>query len=240
MKINKTLCSIFGLAIISLTFFAFTSSKQDAGNIRNVSGFSGIGVGGHFKVFVKIGNEESLRIEADNEALSEIITEVKDNTLYIKTKKDNWKFWNNYKKEVIVYVTAKKLKNLAVSGSGSLKVEDELKSDEINLAVSGSGNMSLSLSAKEVSSAISGSGSINVTGSASESSISVSGSGNFDGLDLKTNKTSVVVSGSGKASVYSDTEISSIISGSGSVNYKGNAQTTNSKTSGSGKIKKIG
>src|SRR5437899_11224695 len=85
MKINKTLYAIIGLAVLSFTFFAFTSAtKQDADNTRSVSGFDGISVGGHFKVFVKMGNQESLHIDADKDALSEITTEVKDHTLYIK------------------------------------------------------------------------------------------------------------------------------------------------------------
>ncbi|SMO64486.1 head GIN domain-containing protein [Solitalea koreensis] len=238
MKIKKVFYSIIGLAIISIALFSFIpTAKQDAGNKRSVSGFNGISLGGPFKVFVKVGHTESLRIEADDDALKEISTEVKNSTLHIK-QKENLKFWGQNKKANI-YVTVKKLDNISVSGSGSLKVEDPIKTDKMELLVSGSGTISLPITAKEVGSAISGSGTIHVSGSAANSNIKISGSGTFKGLDLKTNKTTVTLSGSGGADVYADEELSATISGSGNVNYKGNAKTTNTTTSGSGKIKKI-
>jgi hypothetical protein len=226
------------LALFIFVLSAFTLVKQDSDKLRNVSGFHAISISGPFKVFIKVGNTESLRIEADNDIIKEIKTEVKNNTLQIK-QKESWKLWKDYKKDINIHVTVKNLDDISVSGSSTLKIEDPLKNDKMTLLVSGSGNMSLSITAKEVGSTITGSGTMNLSGSASTSKIKLSGSGSFNGLNLKTNKTSVTISGSGDANVFSDEEVSATISGSGNVNYKGNAKSTNIKSSGSGKIKKI-
>ncbi|WP_316746728.1 head GIN domain-containing protein [Pedobacter gandavensis] len=225
---------------------------------RKVSGFTGIAVGGSLKVLVKLGNTESLRLEGDQEAIDQLITEVKDGTLSIRPKKAEWKEW--FKKygntKVTAYITAKKLTSLAMSGSGSIEVEQPITANSFDMALSGSGSIKATVNAQKVDASLSGSGSIKATvnaqnfdaatsgsggmtiiGKAKKADIAVSGSGGFSGRAFTAEEVDAHVSGSG--SVYIDVQkrLDAATSGSGSVNYTGNP-TVSKAASGSGKVRK--
>ncbi|UKJ08658.1 head GIN domain-containing protein [Solitalea lacus] len=229
---NFTLALLLGVGITNIAF------SQDAPGISpSVRDFNSIALGGPFNVVVKMGNEESVRVEATSEDVKDIIVEVKDHTLRLKLK-NSYQTWKKNYQKINIFVTAKQLKNITVGGSGSLKVENEIKSDDIELTVSGSGSIQISVNTSSIESTVSGSGSIQIAGTSDQSDITVSGSGTFKGQQLKTSKASVVISGSGSASIHTDEELNATISGSGSVIYSGSPTNVNTHTSGSGKVRK--
>lgn len=211
-----------------------TLSSQEE---RQVSGFIGISSSGSYDVFVKFDGKESLRLEGDANEISNIETVVEHGILKIRNKKNLQFGWREGKK-VTVYVSAKSLNNVAVSGSGNLKVDGLVKADNLEARVSGSGNMDLNVSTGSLRSIVSGSGSLNIWGTARNANVVVSGSGNFKGKDLRTQTAAVKVSGSGNVKIYADSSIDAALSGSGSINYAGNATVTQAK-SGSGSISKF-
>lgn len=205
---------------------------------RPVSGFTGVSSSGNFDVFITMGNKESLKLDGDQDLINEIETKVEDGVLKIRYKnnKNLWK-WNN-KGKVTVYVTAKSLNNLSLSGSGDMEVKGAIKGENLDTKVSGSGNMVFTANVNDFMGAISGSGKITANGSARSSEIAVSGSGDFNGKNLKTDETDIRVSGSGNVTIYADKTLNAKVSGSGNVRYGGNAEVSISK-SGSGSISKI-
>lgn len=215
-----------------------SSMTNTAKETRNVSDFNSISVSGSYNVFITIGNTESLRLEGDGDAISEIDTKVENGTLRIRNKKQiNGRSWNNNGK-VNIYIQAKKLNSLIQSGSGEIQVDGELKSSNINCTVSGSGNMSLNIDAEDFNATVSGSGKIRVKGRAKNTKITVAGSGGFEGINLKSSVSNVKVSGSGHVSIAVDKELNALLSGSGKIRYSGNAEV-NSTTSGSGSVSKL-
>jgi len=66
----------------------FLSLPQDLGSeveeSRDVSGFSKVDLSGCGNIFLTQGDEESLKIEAKEKLMEYIITEVSNDTLYIK------------------------------------------------------------------------------------------------------------------------------------------------------------
>ncbi len=225
------------------TAFAINNTAAYADN-RDVSGFDGISSGGSFKVHVSFGTKESLRIEASEEAIREIETVVENGTLNLRFKKRGGNWLSNLGRDynfgrIDIYVTAIKLKRLSVSGSGDMDVAGTVKADKLSTDVSGSGSLTVAVAANNYSAGISGSGEMNVTGSAESAMIKVSGSGSFRGKDLKTNSSSVGVSGSGNVYVTVNNALNASVSGSGSVRYGGNATNVNTSKSGSGRVSKI-
>ncbi len=89
---------------------------------RKVGTFKGILISGSLKAIVKIGNEEKVWLEGDEDVIAEVITEVKDGILIIrpKSKLNDWrkKFDNT---RVTAHITAKRLTSLTMSGSGSFR-----------------------------------------------------------------------------------------------------------------------
>ncbi len=204
---------------------------------REVSGFSGIMSSGSFDVFITLGNKESLRLEGDQDMLSEIETIVEKGILKIRTK-DHTKMWNWKKGKVTVYITAKALNTLTMSGSGDMKVEGIIKADHLTTTVSGSGSISFSADSREYVGVISGSGEINAKGSTDNAKVTIAGSGNFEGKEFHSVNADIKVSGSGDASIYADKTLDAAISGSGNISYSGNAQVSKTK-SGSGTVSKF-
>ena len=241
----KRLLASFGWILLLIPFISIAGTRTVFHSIhetisteeRQVSGFTGISSSGSYDVYVKMGSTEDLRIEGDEDIIKNIETRVDKGILKIRNIKSNngWN-WNNREK-VKIYITAKSLNTLSVSGSGNMQVEGTIKSNLINSQVSGSGSIRMNIQSSTLNAAVSGSGSVRASGSASVANIAVSGSGQFEGKNLKTNTSSIKVSGSGDASINADEQLNAVLSGSGNISYSGNPQVNQTK-SGSGRISK--
>jgi hypothetical protein len=199
-----------------------------------VADFTGIKSSGSFDVFVTMGSSESLRIEGDEEDIKNVETKVEKGILNIRTRSNPG--WNiAIRNKVKIFITAKSLNNLAISGSGDMEVDGVIRAEKLNTAVSGSGSITLKTNASTFNAAVSGSGEINASGTAKHASISISGSGDFEGRELRTDVVDVKVSGSGEAAVYANQTLNASVSGSGEISYSGNPQVHQSR-SGSGRI----
>ncbi len=204
---------------------------------RKISGFHAIASSGSFDVIVSQGNTESVRVKADAEVINDVITEVKNGTLQIHSKNRNWgmgNFWNN--KKVTIYVEAKDLNSIGVSGSGDLRIENQFNTNSLELKLSGSGDFLGKVNVKTLEAAISGSGDFKIAGKADESNVAISGSGDFDGGGLITKSTAIRISGSGDASIYASEKIDASVSGSGDVRYSGHPKSVSKVVHGSGEV----
>lgn len=207
---------------------------------RTISKFTGINVGGPFQVLVTIGAKEEIRLEGDKETINRIETRVESGILKIGFKDRNRGWGFNFERgdKVKIFVTVRSLKSLAVSGSGSARVQGTVKGDSFSSVVSGSGSVIVETAVKAYSGVISGSGSITASGSSTSADISVSGSGNFRGKDLATKHAEIRVSGSGSATIHAEDHLEAALSGSGNVRYSGNPHVDVTK-SGSGSVSRL-
>ena len=97
------------------------------------------------------------------------------------------------------------------------------------------------LQAETIQMNFSGSGDFEVNdGNAKSQTIHLNGSGNVYAYGLKTETCSAVVSGSGDIEVYVSNSIEATITGSGNIDYRGNAQIKQIEVHGSGRINKKG
>ena len=240
---NKLLSS-FGWILLLLPFISVAGTKTILNTInssiisieeRKVSNFNGISSSGSYDIYIKMGTTEDLRIEGDEDYIKNIETKVENGTLKIRNSKSGsgWSWTNRGKTKI--YITAKSLNNLSISGSGNMVVNNTINSDRLNTNVSGSGTIRLNMITTNYNAAVSGSGHIIATGQAKKASIALSGSGGFEGRNLKTTTTDIKVSGSGNAAVYADEQLNASLSGSGNITYSGKAQVNQIK-SGSGRI----
>ncbi len=237
LSIVLALCSQFETSSAAVTAGSKTGTPAD--ETRNVSGFSGIASAGSYNVFITMGSKEGLRIEGTEEQISEIETVVESGVLKIRNKKHlknlNRRSFNG---KLNIYVYARSLNSITLSGSGDIEVTGLVKSADLSNTLSGSGSITLAADASNYSATISGSGGINVKGKTENARIVVSGSGNFKGSNLKTGTASVKVSSSGNISIFADQDLDAIMSGSGNIRYAGNASVRSTK-SGSGNIRKL-
>jgi hypothetical protein len=221
-------------AIIAKTY---NVEKQN----RHLSGFSAISVTGSYDVYITQGNSESVTVEADDDIINRIITEVKDGELRIYTKKGDSGFnfsWGD-KNKMIIRIAAKDLNEISLTGSGDVFFKDGLRASKLALSVTGSGDITGKVEVKNLESTVTGSGDIALDGRAESSVVKVSGSGDFRGKTLVTNNTTVRVVGSGDASVNVTRQITASVAGSGDIRYTGSAKQITTSKSGSGDINRF-
>lgn len=229
MKTLKILVALVLLCAVQ----TFAADTED----RPVSGFHAVESSGSFDVFITQGSTESVKVEAPDDVIKSVLTEVKDGTLRIYTKeKFNWKnIFNN--KKVLVYVTVKNIDAISLSGSGSVAFKDGLNANgNARIHVSGSGSIQGKLTAKALDASVSGSGSLKLAGSAQDQNVSVSGSGGYSAREFNSANVNVSVSGSGSASVFASETLNAHVSGSGGVHYGGNPKNVSKSKSGSGSV----
>ena len=236
----KKLNHIVLTALFILSSTLLISGQAADKETRNLKGFTKVSFGVPGNLYVHIGPEFRVELEADKELLSEIETEVSDGRLVIK--KDNftvfnWTGFNNSK--VIVNITMPSLEGLGVSGSGQAEVLDALKAGSLKLSVSGSGRLYLNdVNAESVDCSISGSGDVIVKGSGSseKADISISGSGSYTGESYKLDAAVIHISGSGNCLCNVTGTLEAHVSGSGNVTYSGNPRV-DARVSGSGRVR---
>jgi hypothetical protein len=232
MKLNMYKVSI--IALIMGLAFQVTAQRKTI----QVSSFDEISMGTSGTVYVTQGNETKVEVVASDDRLEKTEIEVNGNRLVIRNK-GSWS-WNRNMGDLDVYVVTPDISALSVSGSGKLIVQNKINVNDLDLSVSGSGKLIAGVNAKRIEISISGSGNVELSGTSESFDASISGSGNVRAEDLRTGKCEVTISGSGGCEIFVNETIDARISGSGSVRYHGSPSHVNSKTSGSGSVKKVG
>ena len=205
--------------------------------VRQVGNFNGLALGlpGHLEL--RIGNTESVTIEADDNLLPLLETVVEGGTLKIRPHKRNLSLQS---KSIRIVVQARSIERLSLGGSGSIDA-DPLRARKLDVDLGGSGSINLKGVESEVLAvSLGGSGDLKAAqGTIGKLTVSIGGSGDVDLGRVQTNSASVTIAGSGEATVWPRNELSATIAGSGDVNYYGDPQVSKS-TVGSGGVRRMG
>ena len=216
--------------------------ERGSGNVisqtRAVSGFEAVSISYPAEVSIKQGNAESLQIEAEDNLLPNLKTQVKNGTLEIFYKRENGKHVNPTK-TVKITIVVKDLTNVDFTSAGNLTIED-LKTNALDVSLSGAGDIKLNkVAMKNLSVSLSGAGSMSASGTADDLDLNISGFGDFKGGDIHSQDARVNISGAGSATVWADNNLDAQISGAGSISYYGSASVIK-QISGVGGINHIG
>jgi len=192
------------------------------------------------------GEQESLTIEADEQVLEELTSEVRDGTLFLGIGEDWWdrigkvisSVFSGEQSKVIYHLTVKELDEISISGNCKLE-SDSLKSDELGVSVSGLGDLTFQhLECSKLDLRISGRGEFSAAGRADQQEVRISGSGEYQAGGLASQKMRIVISGQGNATVRVEESLDITISGLGQVNYYGRPKLRQ-VISGLGKSKRL-
>lgn len=200
---------------------------------RSTSSFNDLSLSIPADVYIYQGNDEGITIEAQDNILDVIRTDVKHDELEIRF--DNGIIAKRYER-IKVFITTNDLSMIRISGSGNVYNETPIVTDELNIKISGSGNVELrDIDAPLVEARVSGSGKVNLSGFCAEQNLDISGSGDIYAFGLLSETVRINISGSGKSEISASEYIDATISGSGKVYYKGHPDV-DSRISGSGGI----
>jgi hypothetical protein len=226
---------ILGLVTLSSSACMFMKGVDGNGNVkketRDVSSFDAIKIGGAFDIFLSQGNSEGLVIEADENLLDLIKSEVRNGTLVIDTKKNI-----RDSKELNLYISFKDLKKMNLSGAVELESEGKLTFDNLKINGSGASEITLELEANKLECDFSGASETELIGSAKYCSVDSSGASELDAYDFVVGEYDIEISGAGDAVNHCSEVLNAHISGAASIHYKGNPKV-DSHVSGAGSIK---
>lgn len=200
---------------------------------RKVESFNAIDVSGAFEVYLSQGTNQSVFVEADENLLPMIRTEVRGGTLMIGNEKPI-----RNSKSLKVYITVPELKSIELSGAVNLTSQNKLSFTELGLEISGATETNLELAVQKLEINSSGGSKMRFTGMANKVDLDVSGAADIQAYDLMAEVVSVNISGAGDAEVYATKELYADVSGAASVRYKGDPAKVDSNVSGAGSVKK--
>lgn len=227
-----------GLLILALAFTSCKESIRGNGVVkkdeRAVKSFDELDVSGQFNVFLRQGDTEQLIVEADENFLPYIKSDVHGDRLVISAEAN----FKSYEK-LAVYVTVRELSKIDISGSIDLDGSQTIRSDELEINASGACETDLELQCEELG--VDGSGSIelNLIGFASEARYDLSGAVEINAIDLETRRTLIDMSGAGRADVFVTDELEIDVSGAAEINYRGNPRELKQNISGAADINQL-
>lgn len=217
----------------------FGPGVRGSGNVmretRSVSGFDEVRVDYPARVLISQGSTESLSIEAEDNLLPGLKTEVRSGELRIYYKSQDGEHVNPTK-AVIINITVRDLSSIQFSSAGELTVEG-LETDELSVSLSGAGSVELNdIAVRSLNLNLSGAGSTTASGTVEDFDLNISGFGEFNGRNLEGKTASVTISGAGSATVWVEEELDATISGAGSVNYYGSPDNVRKQINGVGGV----
>ncbi len=194
--------------------------------------FDEISSSGKYRILLKQGSTHAIEIEADENILPYLETEIDDNELSLHPKKG---YNISPSKPITVWITLANLKEINASGQAEIVTEGTFKGASLETNFSGRVDAKLNVQYEKLEVAISGSGKMKLSGRADQAEIAVSGSGEVDAPEMQSQHMELQISGSGNASVNVSKKLEVAISGSGNVKYRGNP-SIEQMVSGRGKV----
>lgn len=206
--------------------------------IRTVSPFNQIQIEDKINVFLKQDTFYSVKVEAGENLLSDIITEVSDSILEIRNdNKCNW--IRSYKPEINVYITFKDLWHIKyLKGTGKVISEDTIHTHHFELDdFEGTGSLNFLVHADETFFKLhTGPADLKVSGVTNYNYLYTAGNGPADLSNLKASVVDVDSKSTANDYVWAVNEINASIGYVGSVYYKGSPSIITHNYTGSGRL----
>ena len=177
---------------------------------RDLPVFTSLETSGAFEVKVNCQQPASFEIEADDNLLPLVQTEVRDGVLRVTTTK-------GYSSSggIILRINVPDLASIKSTGAGKFNVTG-VKNDKFEMQSTGAATIVVSGQSKSVK-------------------IRSTGAGEIDAHDLRANDAEVNVTGAAGVEVYAMDQLDVTVSGAGRVTYGGNPKV-NKRISGAGQV----
>jgi hypothetical protein len=201
---------VLGILLCIVVAASGCTTQTGTGNqTPDVSGVTSVVLNGPGTLIIQQGDNESYRLEAADDLMSQISTTVSGNTLSIS----NLNSVGNG--AVKIYITLKDLNTLTANGGSNSEVTG-LDTDKLTVTLDN--------------------GKITLAGKANDLIATINGGGNIDANDLPAQTATVTINGEGKANVNVISTLNAVVNGGGSITYTGSPQVTQ-QVNGQGSVK---
>jgi len=235
---NRLISAAFMGIILALTAFSGKAQVEGNGNVvkveRKVSGFKAVAVSNGINLLVSQGSEEKVVVEAEENLIQYIRTEVSDETLRIGIHGNNGSF--NSHKKINVYVTAKELNALEANSGSRLKSENRIKTGNLKISSSSGSSIIVEVACVNLdASASSGSSGI-ISGSAATLTAEGSSGSSLVASELVAEKGNISASSGSVVVVHITKEIKADASSGGRIVVSGNPAIKDTDSSSGGSV----
>jgi hypothetical protein len=239
MKTQYYLLAISFLAMVSCTSRSSRdriASGESVTDERNLSGISQVKISGVMNLYLNQGDNESLRIEGYEKAISLLEINENGDLLEIGYKEeDNVKnIFEDFSPDI--YLTISDLRKLSFDGVVNIESENTFQVEELIITGDGIGKINLEIEAKMIDATFNMMGTIVLRGNVETIKLSNEGMGKIDASKLIAQNMTLTSSGIGRVEVYCEDELSITVNGIGSVNYSGNPKVIKKDVNGIGKV----
>jgi Putative auto-transporter adhesin, head GIN domain len=226
------------MALSSTILFSCNPSLRGSGKIisqkRNVGNFKGLSAATSIDVDVIIGSNYEVTVEADDNVIDYVKTEVVGGTLKVRYA-ENTSLRNA---TVTVHVTVPTLEKLSASSSANITVDGVLtNTQKIEFDASSSADIRATVDAPQIDADANSSARISLKGKTQNFKAEVSSSADIDAESLLSENTTAAASSSGTAHVHASVKLDGKANSSGTIKYRGGATVTKSESS-SGSVEK--
>ena len=209
MKRIFTLISVLSILLLAAcsTVQSNIQTIQGSGNVvtteRSVGDFTSIQVDMGADIVLTQGDSESLTIEAEDNLLPYIQTNIRNGRLVVLTPNN---ISLNLNQPLRLHITFNTLREIAIFGSSNI-TGDNLNLDALTITFSGSGSTWL-------------------TGTVNEQTINIRGQATINNFDLTSRNVTVDISGNGTINVNATDTLNVTVAGQGDIHYTGNPTIT--------------
>ncbi len=219
------------------------SVERGSGNIiaetRPVSGFHAIQLDGAGRLLITQGASESLEIQADDNLIDDLASNVRGGTLVLGYEEKPWRKTIIPSQSVVYTLTVINLDQLTINGAADLDMQS-LETESLELAVNGAGTIMIhDLSTGKLAVNMAGAGSVSISGEAVEEAVSIDGAGTYRAGDLQSRDSLIEINGLGTGVVWALDTLRVNITGAGSVSYYGSPELSQQIT-GLGDVNRLG
>lgn len=220
------------LAIFLVSHAAFSQTVREE---RRVSSYDGVKVSTGIDVFIRQGSAQSVTVEADEDYIEELRTEVRSGVLNIFFE-SNVSFWNWDRRSGKVYVTVTDIKLIESSSGSDVTGESVLVSDYLELESSSGSDLKLQVRAKTLKAEASSGSEMRLAGEADYFEASTSSGSDLDALGLTAKKARVRASSGSDLSITVLEDIDARASSGSDIIYSGRPQYVNIDESSGGDV----
>lgn len=191
----------------NVNFGGVKGSGVTATEKRAATGFKRIEAGGMFEIEAVAQKDFAVEVDADDNLLQYVQTEVSGDTLEIRlTRKVSTKT------PIKIRIAAPSIEAVDISGASRINVAD-VKGEVLNVELSGASKAK-------------------VTGTVNRLEADLSGASQLDAPELKSVDANVDASGASRASVFANGDLTTHLSGASHLDYAGNPTIGERRTSG--------
>lgn len=195
----------------SFNFGGVKGSGDSASENREIKGFKGVDVGSSFEVVITAQKEFSVTVEADDNILPLIETEVRRGVLNIECSRRV-----SPKTPMRILISAPDIDDVETSGAASVTL-NSIKNSNLKIDSSGASR-------------------VFVTGETSKLLVELSGATKVDAEALLAETANIETSGASQASVNVLNSLRTDASGASKITYSGNPRDLNTKKSGAASV----